>query len=127
MAQPLFYIDGEGFRVQVTQLQREFEIRQASDPCTTLDGTCHREPLGSFCHYLMTVAAWSDQGELERFWEKICQPVESFLCSFPYGDGQLTQQMYVESGSQKLLEAAQGNRWGSITLRFRGKTPRVTP
>ena len=126
MTEPLFWIDGESFEVQVTALQREFAILQATEPCVTMDGICHREPLGSYCHYKMTVAAHRDPGELERFWEKVSQPVESFGCVFPYGQQTLTQEMYVESGSQALLDAKGENRWGSITLRFLGKAPRVS-
>ena len=122
----LFYIDGESFGVEVTALQREFAILQATEPCVTMDGICHREPLGSYCHYTMTVRACQDPAELERFWEKVSQPVESLECSFPYGQQMLTQQMYIETGSQALLDANQGNQWGSITLRFRGKAPRVS-
>ena len=126
MSEPLFYIDEESFDVAVTALQREFELRQTGQAYMTLDGVCHREVLGSYCHYKMTVAVRRDEGELERFWEKITQPTESVLCTFPYGQQTLTQEMYLESGSQDLLDASEGNRWGSITLRFWGKTPRVS-
>ena len=126
MTEPLFWIDGESFGVQVTALQREFAILQATEPCVTMDGICHREPLGSYCHYKMTVAAHRDPGELERFWEKVSQPNVCILCSFPYGDGFLTQEMFVEAGIQALPDTRGENRWDKVTVRFRGKTPQVT-
>lgn len=126
MIQPLFTIDQESFDVQVTQLQREAVITTASNDCTTLDGACHRDILGTYCHYTMTVAARENMQELERFWEQITRPVESMVCSFPYGQGQLTQQMYIQSVSQKLTDASWGNQWDSVTVRFLGMKPLVT-
>lgn len=127
MAEPLFTVDDEAFDVEVTQLSREMEIVTAYDDCTTLDGVCHRDILGTYCHYTMTVCCRHDPEELERFWEAISQPEEVLNCSFPYGQGQLTQKMYIRSASQKLTDTRRGNCWDSITVRFLGTVPLVKP
>lgn len=125
MLEPIFTIDGQPFELDVVSLTREFSITQAAPNCVTMDGTWHREPLGSLCHYQITLRCRDNQEELERFWEVISQPKESILCCFPYGQQTLTQRMYVESGSQKLLDMRGENRWDSITVRFLGLEPRV--
>lgn len=127
MLEPLFTIDGEAFGVEVTALSREMEIVTATDDCTTLDGVCHRDILGTYCHYTMTVCCRKDPEELERFWQTIIQPVESLSCSFPYGQQMLTQKMHIRSAIQKLTDATRGNRWDSITVRFLGTEPLVRP
>lgn len=125
MTEPLFTIDGQSFFVDVTQLQRELTVVTAAEDCVTLDGTCHRDVLGTYCHYTMTVCCRQDPQELERFLEAITRPVESMLCSFPYGQGQLTQKMHIQSATQKLTDARRGNQWDSITVRFLGTEPQV--
>ena len=121
----LFLLDGESYYLEVLSLTREFEIRQQNEPCHTLDGACHRQLLGTYCHYTMTVRSRGDQAELERFWNAVSRPVSYIECTFPYGQDTLTQKMYVESGSQGLLDATAGNLWDTITIRFRGLQPQV--
>ena len=121
----LFTLDGESYGVDVMALEREFEIREALPGCITLDGTYHRELLGTYYHYTLTVCCRQDRQELERFWEKVSQPNVCILCSFPYGDGFLTQEMFVEAGIQALPDTRGENRWDKVTVRFRGKTPQV--
>lgn len=126
MLEPLFTIDGESFDVEVVSLRREFALNQAHPAAMTLDGSFHRELTGSYCHYRLTVRTRRDPGELERFWEAVSAPKETLTCTFPYGDGWLTQQMFVESGTQELTDAVGANRWDAITLRFVGAKPRVS-
>lgn len=121
--EPLFTIDGKRFAVEVMSLTREFEL--AGNTAVTLDGTRHRDILGSYCHYEMTIQSRNDRQALEEFWEAVSAPRESLLCRFPYGQQWLEQKMFVEGGSQKLLDARNGNRWDAITLRFVGSVPRV--
>ena len=125
MYEPLFTIDGQSFDVDVVSLQREFSLAEAHPAAMTLDGSFHRELTGSYCNYQLTVRTRRDPRELERFWEAVSAPKETITCTFPYGDGVLTQQMFVQSGTQALTGAVGTNRWDSITLRFVGAKPRV--
>jgi len=126
VVEPLFTIDDEIFYVDVTDLSRELEIITGAEDCMTLDGVCHRDVLGTYCHYTMTVRCWHDPLELERFLTAITRPVDSLLCRFPYGQETLTQKMHIQSVKQKLTDARGGNRWDSITVRFLGTEPLVT-
>ena len=125
MTEPLFTIDDASFQVDVTELSRELEIVTGADDCMTLDGVCHRDVMGTYCHYTMTVRCQYDPQELERFLTAITRPVDSIICSFPYGQQLLTQKMHIRSVSQKLTDARGGNQWGSITVRFLGTEPLV--
>lgn len=126
MTDPLFTLDGESYGVDVLSLQREFAVAEADGACLTMDGTHRRQPLGTYYHYTITVRCrQGNEAELERFWQTISRPAESIECCFPYGDSRLTQRMYVQSGSQALLDSVGGNRWGTVTVRFLGTLPQV--
>lgn len=121
-----FTLDGEEYFLDVVSLKREFVLAQGQTACTTLDGQHHRQVQGTYYHYTMTVRGRPGQEqELERFWNKISAPVERVECCFPYGQGMLTQQMYVQEGSQALLGCREGNNWDQITVRFLAAVPKV--
>ena len=126
MEEHVFTLDGEHFLVDVVALQREFALAEGQTSCITLDGQHHRQVKGTYYNFTMTVRGRPGQeGELERFWKKISAPAERILCSFPYGQQVLTQQMYVQEGSQALLDCREGNRWDQITVRFLAALPQV--
>lgn len=127
MDEKIFSLDGEEFDLDVLKLQREFSVGEQRDICVTLDGSYHREIAGTYYHYTMTVRARNgNYSELDRFWEKVSQPVERIVCRFPYGQGYLTQEMYVAEGKQELITCRDSNRWDGITIRFVAAKPQVT-
>lgn len=115
---PLFTIDGQQLPLRVLKLSREFSQLEGRNAMTTLDGQRHFDPVGTAVHYSMTVTGTQDA--LEQFWQLLCRPVQSHSCTFPYGDTTLTQQMYVDHGSQTL---GPDIRWEAITVRFQGAQP----
>lgn len=127
MEEQIFTLDGEEFLVDVVALRREFSLAESQNSCITLDGQHHRQVKGTYYNYTMTVRGRPGQeGELERFWQKVSGPAERILCSFPYGQQRLTQQMYVQDGTQALLGCRGGNCWDQITVRFLAALPQVT-
>lgn len=125
----LFQIDGVGYRVNVLKLTRKFAVLDTENSGRTLDGQMYREPIGTFYNYSMVVSpSIGYPEELEAFWQKISQPETSFTCKFPYGQQYISQKMYVTSGEQNLVRAADdGNLWGEVTLNFIAMAPRVLP
>lgn len=123
----VFKLDGIAYRVDVVELQREFQIRDSLRSGVTMDGGMYRRPLGTWYHYRMTVRSRpGEEAEMEAFWKAVSQPEVSHTCQFPGPDGWLTQQMYVIDGQQPLVRLAdQGAVWGSLQLHFLARTPQV--
>ena len=123
----VFTMDGVRYDVNVTELKRSFSVVDTEQAGRTQDGKMYREPIGTFYNYTMTVSRKGANDEaLDAFWEAISQPVESHICSFPYGQKLLTQRMYVTSGQQGIqLISRSGNHWGDITIDFVAMEPKV--
>lgn len=125
----IFQLDGKTYNVRVTALTRKFSVEDIHQPVKTMDGRLHREILGTYYHYTMTVAPLEGcEAQLERLWEAVSTPAESHLCAFPYGQRHLQQQMYITGGSQALTVFRENDRqWGSLTLEFTATEPEVLP
>ena len=123
----LFTMDGVNYNVHVTNLTRHFSVLDTEKSGRTMDGQMHREPIGTFYNYSMTVSPdAADPAAMDAFWEAISKPVDSHVCVFPYGQSTLTQKMYVTGGDQPLQVIA-GNThfWGEITVKFIAMGPKV--
>lgn len=125
----IFQIDGKSYDVRVTALKRKFSVEELRKPGYTMDGKLHREILGTYYHYTMTVEAYpGKEAQLQDLWQAVSAPAESHLCRFPYGQQDLQQQMYITGGSQDLqLMQGANKQWGSLTLEFTAIEPEVLP
>ena len=124
----LFVVDGTAYHVRVLSLKRKFAIVENSISGRTQDGQMYRDLVGTYYHYTMTVAQQGEDTQaLDDFWEAVSKPVASHVCEFPYGQGTLTQRMYIIAGEQTLLRMeTDKNHWGEIQLEFVALTPEVT-
>ena len=124
-----FILDGKTYNVQVLMLKRSFEIKEAMGSKLTQSGSIHREPIGTYYNYQMTVRERNgDREALDAFWDAISQPVASHDCTFPYNQSMLTQRMYVQKGTQDIRRLhADGAEWKDITIQFVAKMPKVMP
>lgn len=124
-----FLLDGVAYNVHVTKLIRKFSVLDSDKSGRTMDGRMYRDPIGTFYNYEMTICQRdSDVQAMDRFWEVISQPAKSHVCTFPYNQQTLTQNMYVTSGTQELfLMTGKANRWGELTVSFVAMEPRVVP
>lgn len=122
-----FLIDGKSFNVQVMDLERSFEVKDAISPSVTQGGSIYRNPIGTYYSYSMTVRAKDgDREAFDDFWEAISRPAASHVCVFPYNQSVLTQTMYITSGRQELLRLYQdGADWNDITVQFIAQAPKV--
>lgn len=122
-----FLIDGKEYHVQVMNLSRSFEVKDAISPVTTQDGGIYRKPIGTYYNYSMTVREKDgDWAAFDDFWEAMSSPVESHVCVFPYNQGTLTQKMYVKSGSQEIRRLYEGGaEWKDITIQYVAQAPKV--
>lgn len=125
MMAPVFDMDGENYDVDVVSLEREFSIPAAASDGTTLDGTVHRDPVGSYCHYTAVFRAKpGKEEELNALWEQAMQPI-IHVCHFPYGSSAINQRMYITGGKQALVRSRlEQVSWGELTLHFIAAEPR---
>lgn len=124
-----FLMDGVEYNVHVIKLTRKFSVLDTEQTGRTQSGRMYRDIIGTFYNYSMTVAPdMAEPGAMDAFWDAVSQPVESHVCTFPYNQGTLSQEMYVTSGEQPIDEITDtATYWGSITLNYIAMAPEVTP
>lgn len=129
MTQPVFMLDGVRYNVAVSSLKRTFAVLDSGKSGRTQDGEMYRDVIGTYYNYEMTIRRrGTDAAALDALWTAVSQPTVAHVCTFPYGQGNLTQRMYCTSGEQSLrLLGTQGADWGELTVRFIAMSPRVTP
>ena len=122
-----FRMDGNTYDVDVLNLTRRFSITETGMKGITQDGEIHRDLIGTYYNYTMTVAErHGNRAELDRFWEDISKPVACHVCEFPYGQKVLTQRMYIQTGAQDIRWLEPGKTsWGEISIEFIAKNPNV--
>lgn len=124
-----FLLDGAAYDLRVTGLSRKFSLPDSELAGRTLDGRMYRDVPGAFCHYTLTLEpSPGDPRGLDALWEALARTAGPHSCTFPYGQGTLTQQMFVTGGQQQLVHL-DGNTvtWGPLTVEFLAMAPRVTP
>lgn len=124
-----FVMDGVEYNVHVTKLTRKFSVLDTDQTTRTQGGRMYRDIIGTFYNYSMTVSSDIAEPEaMDAFWDAVSQPVESHVCTFPYNQGTLSQEMYITSGEQPVDEITDtATYWGPITLNYIAMAPEVTP
>jgi hypothetical protein len=127
MSLKVFTMDDTSYNVSVTALTRKFSVMDTDKSGRTMDGAMHRDVIGTFYNYTMTVRERDgDAASLDKFWTAISSPQVSHICEFPYGQKTLRQKMYVTSGEQALKLMRPGkNEWGEISVNFIAMEPEV--
>lgn len=125
----IFWMDGKAYNVRVLSLTRKFAITETAISGRTQDGQMYRDLFGTYYNYSMTVAQrGEDAASLEAFWQAVSDPKISHLCTFPYGQKNLTQRMYVKAGQQALVRKQDGqNHWAQMEIAFIAMAPEVRP
>lgn len=122
-----FVMDGKSYNVQVMNLTRSFDIKEAIAAKYTQSGDIYRDLVGTYYNYTITVRERNgDRAALDAFWDAISKATASHDCVFPYNQSTLSQRMYVKSGSQDINRLYEdGASWKDITVQFIAKEPKV--
>lgn len=122
-----FVMDGIEYNVVVKELTRKFSVLDTNKTGRTQDGSMYRDPIGTFYNYTLVIDGnGSDRSAYDALWDALSQPVKSHVCTFPYNQKIMTQQMYVTAGEQKLNQIADhGAYWGQISINFIAMEPKV--
>lgn len=122
----MFTIDGRDFSCIVTALKRNFSIADGENAGRTLDGVMHRDLIGTYYNYSITIKADRlSQSKYNELYQIITAPVESHSMRVAYGNTTLSFLAYITQGSDDLLRcyAGGGRLWGNLTFDFIAMEP----
>lgn len=122
-------VDGIYFDIPMVSLKRtaDFLDKYAE---RTEDGELHRELIGVYYNYTMTVGSSNDFGNTDYydFYEKMTEPIEFHQISIPVKNGYYTFTGYISSVSdeyKKILDNE--SEFTGFTCKFTAKSPARTP
>lgn len=112
----LFTIDGKGYNVIVEKLERTGEVTDTEASGRTGDYAMHRDIIGTFYNYKVTVRTvdYSEEAlaSYDELFDAITAPVASHAVSFPYGQDVLNFDAYVTKATDTLIRMNGKNIWG---------------
>lgn len=121
-------IDGKTYDVDVIcdDFEEQFEILSDDSSGRTQDGTMWIDVIGTFYNVSMHVQRrqTTSAADYDDLFQILSAPVDFHTVEFPHGQGTISCQMYVSSGSRKLLRNHGGtNYWGDMTIQFVARVP----
>lgn len=122
-------IDGIHFDVPLVSLKRtaDFLNKYAE---RTEDGEFHRELIGVYYNYTLTVGSSTDFGETDydAFWSKITEPVEFHDISLPTKGGYYTFRCYISGVADEYSKILDNEaEFTGFTCKFIAKSPAKVP
>lgn len=123
-------IDGIEYGAIVTALKRSFEVVDGENAGRTLDGNTHRDLIGTYYNYSVTVMTdRMTQAKYNQLYEVISSPTESHDIVVAYGNETLTFKAYIAQGTDDLLrQYSETNRyWGNLSFNFIAMKPQRRP
>lgn len=123
-------IDGIEYGAIVTALTRSFEVADGENAGRTLDGNMHRDLIGTYYNYSVTVMTdRMTQAKYNQLYEVISSPTESHDIVVAYGNETLTFKAYITQGTDDLLrQYSETNRyWGNLSFNFIAMKPQRRP
>lgn len=119
-------IDGERYDVPVVSLKRTGDYLDKYAERTE-DGILHRELIGVYLNYKLTLGTTTDIKEYARLWQKLTEPREFHTVTVPDESGDYTFQAYFSGvGDELLLQQGQKNYWKGLTVNFTAQAPART-
>lgn len=122
-------IDEMYFDIPMVSLKREAPFLDKFAERTE-DGELHRELIGVYSNYTLTVGSSSDFGETDynAFWDKMTEPVEFHDISIPTNNGYYTFRGYISSVSDEYEKILDGKAsFKGFTCKFTAKSPARKP
>lgn len=120
-------LDGKEYNIGVMSLERSFEVSDTDASGRTKDWKMHRDVVGTFYNYTISVAVWrGDYDSYKRFYDAISAPVASHTITVPYNDESLTFQAYCTKGKDKLFHKNRKNGvqlWNDLSVNFIAMEP----
>lgn len=122
-------IDGIHFDIPLVSLSRSADFLDKYAERTE-DGMLHRELIGVYYNYTITVGSSEAFGDTDydAFWEKMTEPVEFHEISIPTKDGYYTFTGYISSVSDEYEKILEGKAvFKGFTCKFTAQSPAREP
>ena len=119
-------IDGIEYSGIVTALKRSFEVTDGENAGRTLDGVMHRDLIGTYYNYSITINTdLISQEEYNELYDTISAPVDSHQIEVAYGNAILTFKAYITQGSDDLIRQYSESKryWGNLSFNFIAMEP----
>lgn len=124
-------LDGVTYRVRVKMptLTRSFRIEEGERSGTVKSGDYFRDITGTYYDYAMEVEPDpAHPEEYDAFYEAISAPEESHTITVPYGQGTMTYEAMVSSGTDNQKDKVGGvTRWTGLSVSFKARKPQRRP
>ena len=97
-------LDGREYQIGIKKISRNFAVEDGENTMLAKSGRNVRDLVGTRYHYTIEIESrLSNPADYDAFYEAISAPVQSHTIKVPYGQGTLTFEADVESGSDALL------------------------
>lgn len=121
-------VDGIHFDIPMVSLKRSADFLDKYAERTE-DGILHRELIGVYYNYTLSVGTSEAFGETDydAFWDKMTEPVEFHEISIPIRDGYYTFTGYISSVSDEYEKILNGKAsFKGFTCKFTAQSPSRT-
>lgn len=124
-------LDGKTYDLNVKYgtIGRSFRIEEGENSGTMLSGLYTRDIIGTYYDYVMEVESDPRRPAVyDQFFEAISAPADSHQLILPYGQGTITFNAMVSSGSDNFYgKLSNVSRWGGLRVNFRAIRPKREP
>lgn len=125
-----FLIDEVDFSSRVVaNITRRAEIRDTDLSGTMLGGEYHRDIMGTYYTYQLTIAVpVTDTATYTELYQLLTQPVESHQVVLPYNQSVLEITAYIKTVTDRLYRQTLDKlTWNTIVVEFVGASPSRIP
>lgn len=123
-------VDGVTYNI-ATSIKREVEIRESDLSGMLLDRSYHRDIVGSYLQYTISLAIpRGSEQEYSQLFEVLSNPVESHTFILPYNQGDKQVEGMVNSISDEYYKATDNGQvviWRKISFVITSKEPYKVP
>lgn len=123
----MIFIDGNAYDIPIQKIERSADFLDKFAERTN-DGTLHRELIGVYFNYQLTLGSTEDVDEYHRLWEKLTEPQEYHEVTVPDEAGDYVFTAYFSNVKDRLRkQKGSKNYWNGLTVNFISRKPERTP
>lgn len=123
----MIIIDGNGYDIPIIRIRRSADFLDKFAERTN-DGNLHRELIGVYFNYQLTLGSTTDVEEYQRLWDKLTEPEEFHEVIVPDESGDYLFEAYFSNVKDKLRkQIGEKNYWNGLTVNFISRRPERTP
>lgn len=129
--QNLVSIDNIYYDIMIPEngIKRSFSIADTDNAGRLLTGKMVRDIVGTYYNYTIQFETkYLSDDEYDDLFNKLSAPVDYHTITVPYGQGTLTFEAYITSGSDTLRSVRNNrNKWQGLSVNFIAMKPYFTP